>query len=300
MDKILKPGPILLLIAGSFLISFSSVFVKISHVPPTVSAFYRVLFGGICLFMACVLKNDFKSRGIKNNLLAGVCGLLFAFDLWTWHLSIHYIGPGIATILGNFQVFVLSFVGFFVFKETIGLRFVLSVPMAFAGLFLLIGVDIEQLNDQYYWGVLLGLGTAVFYSLFLLLLRRLQSDNENASVFYYQMVLSFTSAAFLAGVILFSKQSFEIPDRQSLVSLVSLGVINQAFAWVLITNALPKVNASYAGLILLLQPTLSFIWDVLLFERQTGIMGWIGFFIVLIAIYFGMRHKQKEKKYVTI
>ncbi|MBU2454314.1 MAG: EamA family transporter, partial [Proteobacteria bacterium] len=128
--------PVNALLIGALIISFSSVLVKTSHVSSTVSAFYRVFFGSFFLICGCILKKEFKKKSLKKNILAIVCGLLFALDLWTWHLSIQYVGPGLATILGNCQVFVLSIVGFLVFKEKIRITFVLSVPLAFFGLFL--------------------------------------------------------------------------------------------------------------------------------------------------------------------
>ncbi len=286
-----KPSPVVLLLCGAFLISFSGVLVKTSHVSPSVSAFYRVLIGGLFLLPVCIAKKEFKKKSLENILLGILCGLLFALDLGAWHLSIHFIGPGLATILGNFQVFVLSVAGVILYKEKLSLKFILSVPTAFLGLFLLVGMDAHHLSEQYYLGVALGLVTAVFYSMFLLLLRKLQSLSAEYSLVYYLLLLSFSCAAFLGGKAFFFGESFGIKDTQTWLSLITLGLMIQAVAWVLISSALPRVKASHAGLILLLQPSLAFVWDVLFFDRQTGIMGWTGFFIVLIAIYSGMRHK---------
>jgi drug/metabolite transporter (DMT)-like permease len=288
--------PVTALIIGAFIISFSSVLVKTSHVSSSVSAFYRVLFGAVFLIGACIIKKDFKKRSLKKHLMAVGCGLIFAFDLWAWHLSIQYVGPGLATILGNCQVFVLALVGFLVFKEKIRLTFVLSLPLAFFGLFLIIGIDIDHLSRDYITGIALGLATAGFYSMFLLLLRQIQSDAEDFSLFYYLMLLSVACAFFLGGKIYASNDSFAIPDMTSLLSLVCLGVLIQALAWVMISNALPKVKASHAGLILLLQPTLSFIWDIIFFNRPTGMAGWVGVMIVLVAIYLGMTGKEKPSE----
>ncbi len=285
-------NPVTVLVIAAIVISFSGVFVKISHVSSTVSAFYRVLFGSLFLIFACFVRKEFTIRTLKNNFYAVICGLLFAIDLWAWHLSIQYIGPGLATILGNCQVFVLSLVGFLVFKETIGIKFIISLPLAFFGLFLLIGVDIDQLSPDYKTGIYLGIATAIFYSLFLLLLRKLQSNKEDFSLFYYLMMLSVACTVFLGGKIAITGESFVIPDGVTLLSLLSLGLFIQAMAWVGISNSLPKVNASHAGLILLLQPSLSFIWDVLFFDRQTGLAGWTGLLIVLIAIYLGMANNK--------
>ena len=285
--------PVSALMAGAFIISFSSVLVKTSNVPSSVSAFYRVFFGSVFLVFACMVKKEFKKKNLKKNLLALLCGLFFALDLWAWHWSIQYIGPGLATILGNFQVFVLSIVGFLAFKEKIRLRFILSIPLAFSGLFLIIGMDIDNLSRNYMTGIILGIATAGFYSMFLLLLRQLQSYKQDFSLFYYLMLVSVICSFFLGGKIYAVNESFAIPDMTTLLSLICLGFFMQFCAWVMISNALPKVKASHAGLILLLQPALSFIWDVVFFNRQTGIEGWVGVMIVLTAIYLGMTTKEK-------
>lgn len=293
MNKKLFFQPVTALAAGAFIISFSSVLVKTSNVSSSVSGFYRVFFGSCFLVCACIARKEFKKRSLKKNLLTLLCGLIFALDLWAWHLSIQYVGPGLATILGNCQVFVLSMAGVLLFKEKLGIKFILSIPLAFAGLFLLIGVDIGHLSQDYVLGIVFGLATAVFYSMFLLLLRQLQSDKEDFSLFYYLMLLSVISSLFLGCKIYISNDSFVIPDIGTLLSLLSLGLFMQTGAWVMISNALPKVRASHAGLILLLQPALSFLWDVLFFDRATGIAGWAGVLIVLMAIYFGMTGKEK-------
>lgn len=284
--------PVTALILGAVIISFSSVFVRAAQVPSSVSAFYRVAFGSVFLVIACLIKHEFKSRSLKNNLLAVLCGLVFAIDLLVWHSSINYIGPGVATIISNCQVFVLALAGFFMFKEKIGWVFVLSLPMAFFGLFLIVGVDMESLTPDQILGIWFGLATALFYSIFLLLLRRIQSDRDDFSLFYYLMLVSVVTSLILGVKIHLSGQSFAIPDLPSLIWLVCLGLFCQTIAWVMISNALPKVNASYAGLILLLQPTLSFVWDVIFFNRPTGPAGWIGAGIVVWAIYFGMTGKK--------
>ena len=74
-----------------------------------------------------------------------------------------------------------------------------------------------------------------------------------------------------------------------------LGLLSQAIGWILITNALPHVRASLVGLSLLLQPSLSFVWDVLFFRRETSVVNWLGVIIVLSAIYLGMSGNAADK-----
>ena len=131
------------------------------------------------------------------------------------------------------------------------------------------------------------MSAAVFYTLFLLALRKLQSEQGGKSVFYVLMVVSLTTATLIALELLRTGDPFAIPDWQSLWSLLALGLFSQAIGWILITNALPHVRASLSGLILLLQPALAFVWDVFLFQRPTSTLNWIGVAIVLAAIYAG-------------
>ncbi len=90
--------------------------------------------------------------------------------------------------------------------------------------------------------------------------------------------------------------SFRIPDLQSLLVLLAMGLFSQSTGWILITNALPHIRASLSGLILLLQPALAFAWDVLFFQRPTNRLNWIGVCVVLLAIYFGTVRLSRPKR----
>jgi len=277
------------------MISFSGVWVKVSHVTPTVSAFYRVLFGGLFLLTAACWKKEITWRGWYRLLLAILCGIFLALDLFFWHQSIHYIGPGLATILGNFQVFLLAALGVLFMGEKVSANFFFAILMAIVGLFLVVGIQWNQLGSPYKTGVYLGLATAVAYTAFLLALRKLQSDQNETITFYGMMLVSFTTAFILGLQAVYSGDSFIIPDIQSWTALLLLGLTSQGIGWILISNALPRVRASFAGLILLLQPSLAFIWDVLFFHRETSALNWTGVVMAITAIYLGMTQKSEDR-----
>ena len=270
------------------MISFSGVWVNVSNVAPTVSAFYRALFGGLFLLAAACWKREVTWKGWYRLLLGSLCGLFLALDLFFWHRSIGYIGPGLATILGNFQVFFLAGLGVVFMGEKVSAKFFFAILMAIIGLFLVVGLQWHQLGTHYKTGVYLGLATAVAYTVFLLTLRKLQSGQAETFTFYGMMVVSFATAFFLGAQGIYSGDAFSIPDTRSWTALLLLGLTCQGIGWILISNALPRIRASMAGLILLLQPSLAFIWDVLLFQRATSTLNWIGVIIAITAIYLGM------------
>lgn len=282
--------PMFKVTVGAAAISFSGVWVKIADVTPASSAFYRVFFGFLFLFALSLKTKEKWKIGLPNLLMGLLCGLLFVFDLLCWHGSILLIGPGLATLLGNFQVFILAGLGIILFRERYTLKLLVSIPLAVAGLYFVIGYNLPTMTDSYTYGIYLGLATALFYAAYLLSLRHLSA--RSTSNFMPMMLVSLTSSAILAVYILFSDSTFSIPSIKSGLSLAALGFFSQFFGWFLIATSLPKLQTSSAGLLLLLQPSLSFVWDVLIFDRQTNMLSWFGVTLTLFAIYLGITSKH--------
>ena len=100
--------------------------------------------------------------------------LAFAIDLWLWHRSILLVGPGLATLLANAQVFFMALAGVLLFREPLGLRFACGVLLAFFGLWLMLGGDWASLPADYRWGVWLGLATGLAYAVYNIGIKRSQ------------------------------------------------------------------------------------------------------------------------------
>jgi drug/metabolite transporter (DMT)-like permease len=283
-------------VVGAMMISFSAVFVKLAHVNPTVSAFYRVFFGGCFLLIILLVRRELRWYGWRFLGLALITGVFFALDLYAWHRSIQYVGPGLATILGNFEVFMVPVVAFMIYGEKPSFRLVLSVPPAMAGLFMIVGTPWGQLAPDFRIGIYYGLATAVFYTGFLMVFRKMQSHADSPPALFNLMVVSFATALFLALEMVRTNESFAIPDTQSLAALGGLALMSQTLGWFLIGHSMPKIPAAVAGLVLLLQPSLSFVWDVLFFNRETSPMAWAGVVLALCAIYIGAISGKADRK----
>lgn len=281
--------------AGAVLISFSAVFVKLAHVSPTMAGFYRTFFGGIMLIVILVVRREALWKGASFFFYGIFCGLVFALDLFFWHMSIHYVGPGLATILANFQVFLLALYGVLVLREPVNIRTMAAIPLAVLGLFLLAGIHWRQLGEIYRLGVVLGLATAACYAVYILALRKLQSQKNAPSAMANLAVISVFSALLLGSAAWLRNDPFAIPDLQSIFALAAYGLFSQVIGWVLITKGLTRLRSSLVGLLILLQPALSFTWDILFFHRETDLFGAVGAALALTAIYLGTTVKAAKK-----
>ena len=275
------------LLFGAVIISFSAVFVKLAAVAPAVSAFYRLLFGGLTLLVMLAATGNLSAvrRAVAWPALA--CAFFFSADLLCWHASIIYIGPGLATLVGNFQVFLITLVAAIQARRLPRAGFLAAMGLAMAGLYLVVGRGFAEQTPEFRLGVGYGLATAVFYGLFILTLKKAVTDGGRAAPMAAMAVLSLAGAVFLAPVLLVRGDSLALPTATALVSLLGLGVIGQGIGWLAISTGLAGVRPALAGLILLLQPTLSYVWDVLFFGKTTGPVELAGVALALAGIYLG-------------
>jgi drug/metabolite transporter (DMT)-like permease len=287
-------NPTLRLFAGAAMISLSPVWVKLVSVSPTTSGFYRVLFGSVALAAYLLIKRQGLQLSNRAWTILIGASIFFALDLWFWHRSINYIGPGLATLLANFQVFIMMFAGIIVLRELPSLTQIIAVPLALAGLAMIVGLDWSNLPQDYRLGVVFGLLTAVVYAGYLLSLREARRDSEHSMPIREVAVVSAFSALMLCISAVVEGESLAIPNVQDAAWLVAYGILSQGLGVIFIASSLRQVSTTEAGLALLLQPTLSFVWDVLFFGRPMTATELAGAVIALVAIYFGARPASKQ------
>jgi drug/metabolite transporter (DMT)-like permease len=276
------------MIAGAALISTTSIFVKLAHVGPTLSAFYRMAFGGGMLLIGLIAFGLFKRVRVVDVAWLLIPATAFAVDLMMWHRSILYIGPGLATLVGNFQVFLMALAGLVFYREKLGIAFIAGVILAFLGLYLLVGLDWSHVTAQYRVGVILAFITGFAYAVFMLSTRHAQrSGHVRLEPAQLLCVSSLLSALILAAAVLVENEGFALPDARAWWSLLGLALFGQVFGWILLTRAMPQLPASLIGLLLLLQPALSFVLDVILFSRPTQMLDWVGVALSLVGIFIG-------------
>jgi len=275
------------LMAGATCISFSAVFVMLVSIPPSASAFYRLLFGGGILLAYLIATKRPLFNGLRGLFAVFLAAVFFAADLWSWHRSIVFVGPGLATMLANFQVFFLALAGIFFFAERLRWQLLVAIPVALLGLGMIVGFDWHMLSDKYRAGIVLGLLTAVFYASYILSLRRTRTDGRKRSAVADLALLSLISAALLGVIAIRSGDSLALPWPGDFGTMLAYALVAQVFGWLLIANSLKQVPPSRVGLILLLQPLLAFVWDVLFFSRSITTTELAGALMTLFGIYLG-------------
>jgi drug/metabolite transporter (DMT)-like permease len=283
----LLANPTLRLFIGAALISLSPVWVRLVDVAPSTSGFYRVLFGGAALVIYLLVTRRRLHMTRRTWLLLIIASVFLSLDLWFWHRSIIYIGPGLSTLLANFQVFIMMIVGIVFLRQMPRPVQMFAVPLAFMGLILIVGLDWDALPKDYKLGIIFGLLTATAYASYLLTLRKIRETSTFRVPTREMAVVSVICAVMLAATVLAEGESLAIPTIEDMGWLVAYGVLSHCLGWLFIASSLSEVSTVEAGLALLLQPTLSFVWEVLFFSRSMTGVELVGAGIALVAIYLG-------------
>jgi drug/metabolite transporter (DMT)-like permease len=184
--------------------------------------------------------------------------------------------------------------GLVILREPPTAKQLVAIPLAFLGLALIVGVDWNDLAAEYQTGILFGLAAAVTYAAYLLCMRHSRRASTNRVPSREIAVVSLAGAMMLGFVALAEGDSLAITQSDDVVWLVCYGVLSHGLGMLFITSSLPHVTTTQAGLALLLQPTLSFVWDVAFFARSMTMTELGGAAIALCAIFLGSSERSKQ------
>jgi len=292
------PSPLkaaLLVLSGAIMLSFAAVFARLTGMPPTTSGFYRMLCGALAFAGLLALRPEMRAGWRDNWVGSFLIGAFFAADIWFWHRAIEYIGPGLSTLMANLQVFILTAIGVIWMRERVGWRFASGLALAMSGLWLLFGRDWANLPPDYRLGVILGLLTALAYALYLLSLRGFQIRHGQIRPEARLLQVTFFCALILGAANIVEGNDFAIPTWDALAALVGLGLVCQVLGWLSITRGMPFLPAGLVGLLLLIQPASSVLWDYIIFGLRLDAWQLTGIALALIGIYFGLRSASRRK-----
>jgi len=272
-------------LAGALAISFSAILYGLSDVSPITGAFYRALYALPVLFVLWWVRRDRDGRTRSKRYIAFAAGLLLGLDVVVWHLSIDYIGAGLATLIANSQVIVVAVAAWLLFGERPSRQIVIAIPVVLFGVALVSGLGRgDSFGSNPLLGTVLALVSAVFYAAFILGLRNSNDIQAPSAGPLMEATAGAALAALVAGGIGGGIQF--APTWPSHGWLLALALSSQVAGWLLISYALPRLPAVETATIILLQPVLTMVWGVIIFGEDPSPIQLIGAGLVLAGVGF--------------
>ncbi len=280
----------LIALAGAVAISFSPVFYVYSNTNPSTGAFFRMLYALPALALLAYLVRKADTRSSRTRWTAFGAGLILAPDMLSYHSSMIFIGIGIATLIGNSQVIIVTLASWKLFGEKPNPAILLSLPVVIIGLALISGfADPEPYGEDPVKGVVFGMMAAFFYSSFLILFRYSNRELAPSSSVQLDATVGAALGLLVLGLLPLSSVAIEPLELQPTWPghgwLILLALLCQVAGWLAIAHALPRLPAAQTSFAILLQPVLTLIWGYFILHQEGHSQNQaIGVFLVLVAI----------------
>ncbi len=276
-----------MLFVGATFIAFAPVFVRLSELGPTATAFYRLFFALPVLWLWLSAQGGEGRRpcSLPDFLALALAGLLFAADLAVWHWSIHFTSVANATLLANFAPVFVTFGAWLFFRERITVTFLAALVLGLLGVAVLMGDSLSS-GGRALAGDGLGLLTAVFYGGYILAVSRLRRRFSTATIMAWSGTVTCLA---LLPVALMSGEGLLAATAYGWGVLVALALISHAGGQSLIAYALAHLPAAFSSVSLLLQPVIAAFLAWVMLAEPLGQVQALGAVIILLAIVLARR-----------
>ena len=279
----------LIALAGAFLLSFAPLFYIQSETTPITGAFFRMAYAIPILLILVWYLNREDSRSFNTRMLTFAAGFLLAIDFAGYHSAIDYIGSGIATLIGNSQVIIVTLSSWWLFGERPNRMILLALPMVMLGLVFIAGIwDDEPYGEDPFKGVIASIVAAIFYSSFLILYRYSNRIKAPSANLQFDATIGAAVGLLLIGIA--PLEGLDIEPINFTLSwpghgwLILLAISCQIIGWIAITFALPRLPAAHTSFAVLLQPVLTIVWGVILLSETPSLQQMVGMTLIFFAI----------------
>jgi drug/metabolite transporter (DMT)-like permease len=283
----MRGSPLIALFSGAICIALSPIWVRVSEVGPTASAFWRV-FLAVPLLWVLFLSLKTKEKKIIpphwGIMLAA--GVAFAGDLAFWHWSIRFTSVANSTLLANLASIFVTLAAWILWKQRPSAMFLAGLAAALAGVGLLVRASLGS-SPTALLGDGLGLVTALFYAWYLLSVKGLR--DRGAATLQLMAVTTTLTAGILLPVALASGEALLPPTATGWLKLLGLAWISHAAGQGLIAYALAHLRAGFSSVGLLLQPVMAALFAWVLLGEPLSALQVAGGLVVLAGIALARR-----------
>jgi len=282
------------LILGALAIAFSPIFVRLSEVGPTATGFYRTMLAVPPLWLVWFLRpaQDTAAPRTSGMPPLGVLllpGLLFAGDLFFWHLAIQYTSVANSTLLSNFAPVIVTLGAWLVLREKISPAFLVALLVSICGAMMLMGSSF-RLGGDYVFGDLLALLTACFYGAYMIAVAKLRGSHGSQEIMLWS---SLVSGAVLLPTAWLMGETFLPATLSGWAVLFGLAWLSHALGQGLIAYALGHLPASFSSLVVLVQPVAAAFFGWLWLGEGLQTLQIAGGGVVLFGILLARRAQLK-------
>ncbi|KAF0225379.1 MAG: hypothetical protein FD176_430 [Rhodospirillaceae bacterium] len=272
------------LILGAVAIGFAPIFVRLSEVGPVATGFHR-LFWSVPLFVLLMYRAPACRPSPGQWRVMALSGVFFAGDMIVWHLGIMLTSVANASLFTNMAPIFVALALWLIWRQRPSARFVLALLVAFTGALALVG-GAPVLSPERLTGDGLSLLSGLFYAGYILAVGRAREDLPTPLL---MAVGGAVAALVILAAALALGETVWPSGLRGWAVVLGLALVSQCAGQGLIAWGLAHVSASFAAVLLLLQPVVAVLMAWVLFAETLGTAQAVGAMVVLAGIHLARK-----------
>jgi len=270
------------------------LFIRYIPLPSSEIALYRAVIAifFILAYMA-VTKQKIEFAAVKKEgLKLFFSGAAMGVNWICLFEAYQYTSIGLATLCNYFAPAIIIIMSFFIYKEKLSKKQILCFAGSTLGIVMIIGVSGGGTND--FFGVLLGVGSAFFYSAIVLINKSIKSVSG-----ILRTLIQFASVSIVLIPYVAVTGGFHIGEVRGvgLLSLLILGAVHTGLMYVLYFSAISKLSALNLSVLSYIDPFVAVIISVaVLHEHISGTQLAGGALVLLFTLLNEVAFKRPPVK----
>jgi drug/metabolite transporter (DMT)-like permease len=308
-------SPTAAIAAGAVCISSTAVLMRLADTSASLAALGRCAFALPVLGALAWLERRPRNgrpgappMPSRRRWLARLAGVVLAADLIVWNHTIADIGAGLSTVVGNLEVLIIAVLAWLVLGERPRRSLVLASPVMLAGLVLVGGLADGAGSHAYgadpRLGVVLGVGVALLYAIYILMLRQATSSPAAGAAPaavaapLFEATVGAVAGSVVLGLALGDFTHGLGPAGWATFGwLALLALTSQVIGWLLITVAMPRLAAGMIGALLLIQPAGSVVLSYLFLGERPSALQLTGVALMLAGVVIAVSGRAPAHPY---
>jgi len=266
-------------------ISTSGALGRYITLPPALTIWWRALFALLFLGAFCWWKGySFRLGNIKSARTILFTGVLMAAHWVTYFyaLQLSNVAIGMLSIF-TYPVMTALLEPIMLRTKFQGIQLFLAAMVLIGIFFLVPELDLDNSITQ---GVLMGLFSALVYSIRNIILKTKVADFNGSIIMFYQMVVSVV----LLAPVLFLYSSSQMP--QFVGQIVILGLVTTAIGHTLFLNSFKHFSVSTASIMSSVQPIYGILLGMLFLKEFPNWQSIIGGILILLTVIIESRRAK--------
>lgn len=252
--------------------------------------FLRFSFASIIFFCYLFMKKRFVPISKRQLLTFFLLGsILYTLQSSFYFSSIKYIPASLAALILYLYPIFVAILSFFVNKEQLTKFMIISMIISLIGILLVLGTPANHVNV---FGILLALGAAIIYSIYIIVGGRvtLQVPPLVTSAF----IALFAAIAFLILGLITNTLHFHF-SFVGWLSILCISIISSVISMATFFAGIKLIGPTKSAILSMVEPVITIIFSTILLHEHMKLLQIVGGAIVLMGTVLVVTTSEKKK-----